>query len=137
MVVVVVVRDRQRLRREENLRRMPTSLVFFLISPCNHHTCGTTKMVQIFHEYFIPCFQTWNGNETDVRCWCEGDEQTSRKRFTSSNCIQEKENRKIAATARPTKPPYGYKFCQLLAIGRWFPLGTPVSSNSETDISSS
>ena len=29
------------------------------------------------------------------------------------------------------------KVCQLLAVGRWFPPGTPVSSTSETDISSS
>ena len=29
------------------------------------------------------------------------------------------------------------KVCQLLAVGRWFPPGTPVSSTSERDVSSS
>ena len=35
------------------------------------------------------------------------------------------------------RKPYVLKFVSLLAVGRWFPPGTPASSTSETDISSS
>ena len=31
--------------------------------------------------------------------------------------------------------PHVGTFCQLIAVGRWFSPGTPVSSTSETDIS--
>ena len=62
----------------------------------------------------------------------QGNRRASSK---SSDLHQKRPHRPYPRTGH--KPYTRVKVCQLLAVGRWFPPGTLVSSISDTDISSS